>query len=195
LYDAAGVLVKGRVVLLGVEVFRVHQTPQSCYGAPDSFLCRAAVDCAGRNEQRARWRKNPVRLRVNLMTPMLISGPKRRLEGIQTRGWRRGSESNRRIKVLQTSPLPLGYRALKSKLSPDAQNVYRLSRGKRKAKQPHGLDSETCCPEHRRWNFRIDRPNSGVAAPTGLYREAYPEEDAQGRKGERAQGLADWPAI
>src|SRR5882762_5279462 len=29
-----------------------------------------------------------------------------------TRGsWRRGSESNRRIKVLQTSPLPLGYRA------------------------------------------------------------------------------------
>ncbi len=27
------------------------------------------------------------------------------------RNWRRGSESNRRIKVLQTSPLPLGYRA------------------------------------------------------------------------------------
>ena len=26
--------------------------------------------------------------------------------------WRRGPESNRRIKVLQTSPLPLGYRAL-----------------------------------------------------------------------------------
>ena len=25
--------------------------------------------------------------------------------------WRRGSESNRRVKVLQTSPLPLGYRA------------------------------------------------------------------------------------
>jgi hypothetical protein len=28
------------------------------------------------------------------------------------RCWRRGSGSNRRIKVLQTSPLPLGYRAL-----------------------------------------------------------------------------------
>jgi hypothetical protein len=27
------------------------------------------------------------------------------------RVWRRGSESNRRVKVLQTSPLPLGYRA------------------------------------------------------------------------------------
>ena len=27
--------------------------------------------------------------------------------------WRRGAESNRRIKVLQTSPLPLGYRAPK----------------------------------------------------------------------------------
>jgi hypothetical protein len=26
--------------------------------------------------------------------------------------WRRGAGSNRRIKVLQTSPLPLGYRAL-----------------------------------------------------------------------------------
>lgn len=26
--------------------------------------------------------------------------------------WRRGSESNRRMKVLQTSPLPLGYRAV-----------------------------------------------------------------------------------
>ena len=28
------------------------------------------------------------------------------------KGWRRGPGSNRRIKVLQTSPLPLGYRAL-----------------------------------------------------------------------------------
>ena len=28
------------------------------------------------------------------------------------RGWRRGAESNRRIKVLQTSALPLGYRAI-----------------------------------------------------------------------------------
>src|ERR1700757_1423543 len=30
---------------------------------------------------------------------------------MREKGWRRGSESNRRIKVLQTSPLPLGYRA------------------------------------------------------------------------------------
>src|SRR3984957_10251469 len=29
----------------------------------------------------------------------------------ELKDWRRGSESNRRIKVLQTSPLPLGYRA------------------------------------------------------------------------------------
>ena len=28
-----------------------------------------------------------------------------------SKNWRRGSGSNRRIKVLQTSPLPLGYRA------------------------------------------------------------------------------------
>jgi hypothetical protein len=32
--------------------------------------------------------------------------------------WRRGSGSNRRIKVLQTSPLPLGYRALGGLTSP-----------------------------------------------------------------------------
>src|SRR5579863_2170998 len=30
------------------------------------------------------------------------------------KSWRRGSESNRRVKVLQTSPLPLGYRAPKN---------------------------------------------------------------------------------
>jgi hypothetical protein len=42
-------------------------------------------------------------------------------------GWRRGSESNRRIKVLQTSPLPLGYRALSViKLASCAENVYFL---------------------------------------------------------------------
>src|SRR5439155_5229269 len=35
----------------------------------------------------------------------------------QVTSWRRGSESNRRIKVLQTSPLPLGYRALEYKIS------------------------------------------------------------------------------
>src|ERR1700690_388724 len=45
--------------------------------------------------------------------------------------WRRGPESNRRIKVFQTSPLPLGYRALLPKLalcgtkvySPESQNT------------------------------------------------------------------------
>ena len=38
--------------------------------------------------------------------------------------WRRGSESNRRIKVLQTSPLPLGYRALLSKVALTAKKVH-----------------------------------------------------------------------
>jgi hypothetical protein len=37
-------------------------------------------------------------------------------EGITRRVWRRGAESNRRIKVLQTSALPLGYRALSDAL-------------------------------------------------------------------------------
>src|SRR5712692_6107876 len=35
-----------------------------------------------------------------------------RTQATRGKDWRRGSESNRRIKVLQTSPLPLGYRAL-----------------------------------------------------------------------------------
>jgi hypothetical protein len=38
------------------------------------------------------------------------------------RFWRRGSESNRRIKVLQTSPLPLGYRASGNYVKPPAEN-------------------------------------------------------------------------
>ncbi len=42
----------------------------------------------------------------------------------ERKGWRRGWESNPRIKVLQTSPLPLGYRALSSKLSPHVEKVY-----------------------------------------------------------------------
>ena len=33
---------------------------------------------------------------------------------LELRSWRRGTESNRRIKVLQTSALPLGYRALQA---------------------------------------------------------------------------------
>jgi hypothetical protein len=33
------------------------------------------------------------------------------LERWRKEGWRRGGESNPRIKVLQTSALPLGYRA------------------------------------------------------------------------------------
>src|SRR5580700_3164705 len=43
---------------------------------------------------------------------------------MRTKGWRRGSESNRRIKVLQTSPLPLGYRALSNTLAFRAEKVY-----------------------------------------------------------------------
>ncbi len=36
---------------------------------------------------------------------------------IRRRGWRRGAESNRRIEVLQTSALPLGYRAVHSRVA------------------------------------------------------------------------------
>ena len=47
--------------------------------------------------------------------PSELSGGEQQIEltdqSTLRKKWRRGSESNRRIKVLQTSPLPLGYRA------------------------------------------------------------------------------------
>jgi hypothetical protein len=46
------------------------------------------------------------------------------IQGTTRKTWRRGSESNRRIKVLQTSPLPLGYRASASKLAFRAEKVH-----------------------------------------------------------------------
>ena len=45
---------------------------------------------------------NSATVRVSVISSVIASAWK---------NWRRGSESNRRIKVLQTSPLPLGYRA------------------------------------------------------------------------------------
>src|ERR1700722_5664006 len=56
----------------------------------------------------------------------------------QWRGdWRRGSESNRRIKVLQTSPLPLGYRALLHTLASRRKKVH--LRGLRRAGDENGV--------------------------------------------------------
>ena len=45
--------------------------------------------------------RNPERSEGALASPIILAI-----------AWRRGGESNSRIKVLQTSPLPLGYRAL-----------------------------------------------------------------------------------
>jgi hypothetical protein len=45
-------------------------------------------------------------------------------QGVARKIWRRGSESNRRIKVLQTSPLPLGYRAPATTLAFRPTKVY-----------------------------------------------------------------------
>src|SRR5262249_54460478 len=50
--------------------------------------------------------------------PSAVEGPQ--FQQVLWVNWRRGSESNRRIKVLQTSPLPLGYRA-----STAALKIYR----------------------------------------------------------------------
>jgi hypothetical protein len=45
------------------------------------------------------------------MTACSIGNVQPILEDERIEGWRRGGESNPRVKVLQTSALPLGYRA------------------------------------------------------------------------------------
>ena len=57
---------------------------------------------AGRASSGAHWRRQRPTAAIALAQENLIR------IGV----WRRGPGSNRRIKVLQTSPLPLGYRAL-----------------------------------------------------------------------------------
>ncbi len=59
------------------------------------------------------WRNQTftlVTFRLRVTSRFIINSDRSFCLGWQS--WRRGSESNRRIKVLQTSPLPLGYRAL-----------------------------------------------------------------------------------
>ena len=58
---------------------------------------------------------------------------------LQRKDWRRGSESNRRIKVLQTSPLPLGYRAL----SPTRQRSDKLKSARNEPAVDKILERET----------------------------------------------------
>jgi hypothetical protein len=48
------------------------------------------------------------------------------------RNWRRGPGSNRRIKVLQTSPLPLGYRALAGQPNCCGSPLHRSQSGRRR---------------------------------------------------------------
>src|SRR5262249_4448810 len=59
-------------------------------------------------------RRGPGGRRAARIRSSRISPKEKRSSGLERSDriiWRRGSEWNRRIKVLQTSPLPLGYRA------------------------------------------------------------------------------------
>ena len=68
--------------------------------------------------------------------------------------WRRGSESNRRIEVLQTSALPLGYRADRNWL-PQCQCKWNRSRIAMKSLTgPNGLDCG--CGVHMPRETRLD---------------------------------------
>jgi hypothetical protein len=58
--------------------------------------------------------------------------------------WRRGSESNRRIKVLQTSPLPLGYRApAQSTGAPDGIRLRSTSKLEKNLERETGFEPAT----------------------------------------------------
>ena len=59
---------------------------------------------------RARSKRLQLKFLICLLRKFL--GGNQQKGGIKKKCWRRGWESNPRIKVLQTSPLPLGYRAL-----------------------------------------------------------------------------------
>jgi hypothetical protein len=81
----------------------------------------------------SRFRPNFPRTRPN--EAEVSFGRKLRVtKGLPQKDWRRGAESNRRIKVLQTSALPLGYRAL----SGDAPLFPKQYRRAAKPKTPPG---------------------------------------------------------
>jgi hypothetical protein len=94
------------------------------------------------------------------------------LRGLEV--WRRGSESNRRIKVLQTSPLPLGYRAPAQYVnfpcgkSPSIGGVSTL-------KDKHWSGRRGSNPRHRPWQ--------GRALPLSYSRSTNPIINEHSRRG------------
>ena len=114
----------------------------------------------------------PVRTRRRSRRGVMPGIPARSLR----KDWRRGSESNRRIKVLQTSPLPLGYRALPLKLAFRAEKVHVRQRpAPKNAKSPRsgaGLPAKL-------WSGRRDlnprlRPWQGRTLPLSYSRSTQP---------------------
>ncbi len=74
------------------------------------------------------------------------------IKQLQEKTWRRGSESNRRIKVLQTSPLPLGYRAPAQYVSfPCGKSP---SAGRPGRQEKHWSGRRGSNPRHRPWQGR-----------------------------------------
>ena len=80
--------------------------------------------------------------------------------------WRRGSESNRRIKVLQTSPLPLGYRAILNIVPP----------GRAETGSSQLRLSDHCGSIHRRQGSYLERETGLEPATLALARRCSTTE-------------------
>src|SRR6266850_7310523 len=104
-----------------------------------------------------------------------------------SKDWRRGSESNRRIKVLQTSPLPLGYRALNCKP--------RSTRRSTKVNRFEYFVEPSCTPRFKeRWSGRRElnprlRPWQGRTLPLS-YSRSYTSDYIESRRSPASPGYS-----
>ena len=92
--------------------------------------------------------------------------------------WRRRADSNRRVKVLQTSPLPLGYGATKKQPRHQTQNV-RTARHHLKDLCPSAAGttmprSHSNSPSGKRDSNPRHQPWQGCALPTELFPQLMP---------------------
>ena len=125
------------------------------------------------------FRRKPGTFRYNRSEPeqtSLHTAKRRGWLELQQKDWRRGPDSNRRIEVLQTSALPLGYRATSGGPWPMAQ-------------PPPGGGLEKPWSGRRDLNPRL-RPWQGRTLPLSYSRTQYAILPPSRRRGQSPSRLA-----